>query len=236
MASYTSLDAFIPEIKQYANAAPDIMVRIHIRNAVIRFCERSMILRKDPSAFYLDEDTHTYTLKFSGDRYVTIGVSEMQLGEGKTGELLLETTEHKLDNSINKWRTREANKPTNYFLTNDVNTVRFYPMPDQDSDDEIFTSCIVKPKRNVTEIDTFLWEKWEEEIQAGALASLLAIPQASWYNLTLASAFGTAFRRGIRRARKTTISGTGEDAAAVVPQSYGGTVYNNNGGGTWTWA
>lgn len=235
MASYTSLDTFLPEILQYVQGCPTIMARTHIRNAVILFCERTRILKRNPSTFCLTEDEHTYTMKYSGDRYVAISAKECNLGDGENGQVITETTEHELDHTIRNWRVRESNEPTSYFLTDDVNQVRFYPMPDQDSDDEIIITTIVKPRRNVTEVDEFLWEKWEETIQAGALASLLSLPGATWYDQRTANLKALEFRRGVRRARATTVNGTSEKPNSVTPVSYenvGGDQYNRR---TITW-
>lgn len=220
MATYVSLDTFLPEILQYCHGVPTIMARTHIRNSIITFCERSLILKRDPSSFYLDEDEHTYTLKYNSDRYVAVAAKHCQLGEGDNGTRLEETTEHELDNSVNQWRYQEGNKPTKFFLTDETNGIRFYPTPNQDSDDEIFLNTVVKPKRNVTEVDEFLWEKWEETIQAGAISSLLVIPGSSWYNDKVAKEFSKLFKRGYRKARKTAVAGTSEKPAQVVPQSF----------------
>jgi hypothetical protein len=234
MASYTTYQTLVPEIKQYCHGAPDIMLRTHIRNAAILFCERTMVLKKTPSSFYLTEDVHTYTLKYSGDRYVAIDIKDAQLGEGSNGTSLRVTTEHMMDVSINKWTTREANEPSAIFLADDVNTVRVYPIPNQDSTDEMFVNTVVKPRRNQTEMDSFLYEKWEEQIQAGALAALLAMHQASWFNARLSAAFSQEFKRGIMRARKNTLSGYGDEPGEVTPRNYSG-VSHQRGGGFYTW-
>lgn len=227
MASYTDYNDFITEIRQYAHAAPPIMIRTHVRNTIINFCERTLILKKDPSSFYLDEDEHTYTLKFSGDRYIAIAVKDLQIGEGTDGDPIAETTEHFLDNTVKGWRTHEAKTPRGYMLTDDVNKIRFYPMPNADSDDEIFITCAVRPRRDQTEIDTFIYEKWEEAIQAGALASILSIPESSWFNPQLAEQMSQAYKRQVRRARKTTTVGTTEIPGQVIPQNY--TVFGDTG-------
>ena len=234
MASYTTYQTLVPEIKQYCHGAPDIMIRTHIRNAAILFCERAFVLKKTPSSLSLDEDTATYTLKYSGDRYVAIDIKDAQLGEGQNGKQLTITTQHKLENTIPKWRTRTGSTISAVYLSDDVNELRVYPKPDQDSDEEVFVTTVVRMKRDQTEMDTVLYEKWEEVIQAGALASLLAMPQASWFNARLAAGFAMEFKRGVRRGRKTTISGYGDEPAEVVPQSYSDAGHRS-GGGLYTW-
>lgn len=234
MAEYTTYQTLVPEIKQYVHGAPDIMIRTHIRNAAILFCERTLVLKKTPSSFYLDEDTHTYTLKYSGDRYVAIDIKSAILGDGTNGKRLNITTEHTLENSIAKWETREGTEPSSVFLSDEINTVRFYPIPSQDSSDEMFINTVVRPRKDQTEMDSFLYEKWEEQIQAGALSALLAMPQASWFNARLSAGFAQAFKRGVMRARKNTLSGYGDEPGRVTPQSYSG-VSNRHGGGLYTW-
>ena len=217
---YTSYNDFVTEIRQYAHGAPPIMIRGHVRNTLINFCERTLILKKEPAPFYLDEDEHTYTLKYSEDRYVTVAVKDMQLGEDTDGTVIAETTEHYLDNSVRGWRNNEGTKPSYFMLLDDVNKVRFYPIPSADSDDEIFCTAAVRPARDQTEIDTFLYEKWEETIQAGALSDLLSIPESTWYNPDLASQMAETYKRGVRRARKTTTVGTTEIPGRAVPQNF----------------
>lgn len=232
---FVLLDTFVPEILQYVQGCPTIMARTHIRNTIIMFCERSRILKRNPSSFFLTEDVSKYTLKYSGDRYVAIASKECQIGEGQNGTKLEEVTEHELDNSVHNWREQTASEPTSYFLTDEINEIRFYATPDTDSEDEVFVKTIVKPRRNVTEVDEFLWEKWEETIQAGALASLLIMPGATWQDTALATTMSNIFRRDVRRARATSVSGTTEKPTQVVPRSFEvfGSDYSNRRTTTW---
>ena len=232
---FVLLDTFVPEILQYVQGCPTIMARTHIRNAIILFCERSRILKRNPSSFFLTADESKYTLKYSGDRYVAIASKECQIGEGQNGTKLTETTEHELDNSVHNWREQTATEPQSYFLTDEINEIRFYAIPDTDSTDEVYVKTVVKPRRNVTEVDEFLWEKWEETIQAGALASLLSMPGASWKDAAMANTMNKTFKRGVRRARATAVSGTTDKPTQVVPRSFEvmGSNYSNRR--TWTW-
>jgi hypothetical protein len=235
MASYTTYETMVPEILQYCHGAPTILVLSHIRNAVIRFCEKTLVLKKEPSSFYLDEDTNEYTLKFTGDRYRVVSIKEARIGEYPSDTALNITSEHDLDNSIAKWRTREASTPTSVFLSDGVNTCRFYPTPNADSDDEVFMDTVVTMKRDQTEMDTFIYEKWEETIQAGALTSILAIPSASWFNAEASNMFSKVWKKGCRQARATTLKGIGEQPGMAKPQSYVVQGSNNILGRTTSW-
>ena len=220
MATYTTYETMIPEIMQYCHGAPTILLLTHIRNAAIKFCEKSFVLKKNPSAFYLDEDKHTYTLKYEGDRYRATSIKEARLGEYPDDTALTVVSEHQMDNSLALWRTKEGSEPTACFLTDDINAIRFYPRPNADSDDELFLDTVVTMKRDQIEIDSFVYEKWEEVIQAGALATILVIPKAEWYNRREGAMFSKIWKKGVREARATTLKGVGEQAGQVQPQSY----------------
>lgn len=220
-SGYKLFDEFVPEILQYCHGAPTILARTHIRNATIDFLERSMILKKDPASFCLDADEHTYTLKYSSDRYRAISiVGKPRLGETSTNKYIDVVTEHYMDSCGQGWRLQEAKEPSACFLTEPTNGIRFYPIPNEDSDEDIYLTTAVTLRRGQTEVDEWVWEKYEDTIQAGALSAVLSIPGASWYNQKLADSFHLEYRRGIKRARAIALKGTGDFSGRVQPQSF----------------
>jgi hypothetical protein len=238
MASYTSFDDFLPEILGHVQGCPTQLAKIHIRNAIILFLERTLILKTSPSSFFLDADEHTYTLKFSGDRYRAVALKEVRLGSSETDsnyQKIRVVSEHDLDTTITKWRVKNATKPTHCFLTEATNEVRFYPIPNTDSTKEIFMDVAVTQMKTQTNVLSWIHEKWEDAIVAGALAFLLGINKASWQDKDLAGGFGSNFRRYIRRARAIALKGTGEQAGRVQPQTFGGSPDDNTFGGFSTW-
>jgi hypothetical protein len=217
-AGYTLLDEFLPEMLQYCNGAPNIMLRIHLINSTIDLCNKSLLLKKTPSAFQLEEDVHTYTLKYPQNRYRAIAVDSAKLSNSSP---LTRTTEREMDGAFQNWRETTGSKPTHYWLTDDLNKIRLWPTPTADIDDEDFTvQSIVTFKRGQEEVDEFIYEKWHEIIQAGALSKVLLIPEATWYNERVSATFARVFSRGVREARKTTLTGTGKYPGRVMPQSY----------------
>ena len=216
---FVLLDQFVPEILQYCHGAPTILVRNTVKNIIIEFCKRTFVLKAEPASFYIDEDVHTYTLKYASDRYTTIDITDFRKGEDDTNGALEVTSTKKLDSTQPNWRVTTGT-PKAYLLTDDINTVRVYPIPNADSDEEYFVKAIVTPKKDQTEVPEFLYEKWEMVIQAGALAKLLAMPGASWYNRDLGRQFNQEYRRGIKNARKTTLTGIGQAPSQVTPRNY----------------
>jgi hypothetical protein len=217
-AGYVLLDTFAPEILQYCNGAPTIMVRSHVINTVIEFCEKSLVLKKSPSPLNLEEDVNTYTLKYPANRYRAIAVDNARIDGSDLP--MTETTEKEMNASFANWRTTTASKPSRYFLEDETNKIRFWPMTNADINDDLELVTRVTYTRSQTEVDEFLYEKWHEVIQAGVINRMLMIPSATWYNPQLAQEFKRVWSRGIRQARKTTLTGTGEYPGRVIPQSY----------------
>jgi hypothetical protein len=140
-----------------------------------------------------------------------------------------------MDGAQTNWRSATGNKPTRYWLTNELNKIRVWPTPKQDIDEDLNIETIVTYRRGQTEVDTFIYEKWHEVIQAGALQRILSIPDASWYHPKTARIFFRVFRRGVREARKTTLTGTGKYPGRVIPQNFivvGGS-NTRSGGSQW---
>jgi hypothetical protein len=216
-AGYTLLNDFLAEMMQYCNGAPGIMLRIHLINSAIDLCNKSLMLKKEASKIQFEEDVHTYTLKYPQDRYRAIAIDEVKI-EGK--QPLQRMTEHEMDSSFANWRETKGSSPTRYWLTDDLNKIRVWPTPKGDIDSDVTIRTIVTYKRGQIEVDDFIYEKWHEVIQAGALSKVLAIPEATWFNAPVATMFARNFSRGVREARKTTLSGTGKYPGRVTPQSY----------------
>lgn len=217
---YVELDDFLTEVLPYIHGAPTIIIKNFLKGAIIDFCKRTQILKKQPASFYLNEDQASYTMKFPDDRYLAVSIDQVQLGEsGNT--ILYPTSEERLDGSNPTWRLDTSSTPSNYILATGINELIIYPKPSQDSDDEIYVTARVTPRQDQTEFDEVLHEKWLAVISAGALSKLLLQPGATWFNPQLAATFKSEFKRGIRNARKTTLSATGQNPDGVArPQSF----------------
>lgn len=237
-SGYVLYDKFAPEILQYTPGAPTIMVRNHVRTSIINFLERSMILIKGPASFCLDEDESDYTLKYSGDRYRAVAIrGSVRIGSDESSIKEVAVKSRHAIESWNRgsWETKTSSYPTICYLLEATNKIRFYPIPNQDIEDDVYMSTVVTLRRDQTEVDEFIWEKWEEVIQAGALTSLLAIATSSWANPKLASEFGYEYKRGIKRARAVALRGTGEYSGRVTPQNFEVFGSDNSRGGYYEW-
>jgi hypothetical protein len=216
-AGYTLLNEFLPEMMQYCNGAPPIMLRVHLINSAIDLCNKALLLKKTPTSIQFEEEVHTYTLKYPQDRYRTIAIDEIKIADK---DPLIRTTEREMDGRLPNWRDTESGRPTRFWLTDDVNKIRIWPTPKADIDEDVTTQAVVTYKRGQVEVDEFIFEKWHEIVQAGALAKVLSIPQATWFNPSVAAGFALEFKRGVREARKTTLTGTGKYPGRVIPQDF----------------
>jgi len=216
---FVLLDVFVPEILQFCHGAPTILVRNTVKNIIIEFCKRTLVLKAEPAPFYLDEDVHTYTLKYASDRYTTLDILDMRKGETDSNNKLESITTKKLDSTDQNWRVRTGT-PKAQMLTDDTNGLRVYPIPSADSDEDYYVKAIVCPKKDQTEVPEFIYEKWEEAIQFGALARLLSMKGSSWFDRDLSRSFFQKYRRSLKNARKTTLTGIGQVPGQVTPRSY----------------
>jgi hypothetical protein len=215
---------------QYCNAAPPIMLRIHLINSAIDLCNKALLLKKIPSAIQFEEEVHTYTMKYPQNRYRAIAIDEIKIeGYGP----LVRTTEREMDSQFANWRETQSGRPTRFWLTDELNKIRIWPTPKEDIDIDANIQSIVTYMRGQVEVDDFIYEKWHEVIQAGALAKVLIIPEATWYNDGVALVMSRAFSRGVREARKTTLTGTGKYPGRVIPQDYLVVGSNNVRSGSW---
>jgi hypothetical protein len=231
-AGYVSLDDMLPEVMQYCNGAPPIMIRKHLIKSAIALCNKALILKKEPSLFCLEEDVHTYTLKYAGDRYRAVAVDSAQFTN--SGAPLRRTTESEMDSGYSNWREQTGTKPTRYMLLSGTNKIRVWPTPTADIDIDFKVRTVVTYKQDQTEIDEFVFEKWHEIIQSGAIAKILMIPGATWFNSRVSQTFTRDFSRGVREARKTSVSGTGKHPGRIMPQDFSNMGASNDGrSGTW---
>jgi len=238
MATATSgfvlLDEFVPEILQFCHGAPTILVRNTVKNIIIEFCKKTLCMKAEPASFDISEDVHTYTLKYASDRYLTLDILDFRKGEDDTNSKLSPTTTKRLDSALPNWRVASGT-PKAFLLTDDINKVRVYPIPNNDSDDEYYVKAIVCPKKDQTEVPEFIYEKWDRIIQAGALSRMLSMPGSSWYNRDLSRKFYQEYRRGIKNARKTTLTGIGQIPGEVTPRSFNVLGTSNNSGSNISW-
>jgi hypothetical protein len=211
---FVLFDQFLPDVLQYVHGAPSIIVRNHVKNAIILFAQRSLVLRKEPAAFCFTQDQATYTLKYAKDRYRVISITDFRKESDES--VLVQTTENDMDTQDAAWRY-VSGTPAKYMLTPDVNKVRVYPIPDADGTSDMLIMSVVVPTRDQEEVDELFYEKWQNAITAGTLATLLLLPGATWYNPDLARFFSLEFKRGCNNARKITVSGTGVYPGTVYP-------------------
>jgi hypothetical protein len=66
---------------------------------------------------------------------------------------------------------------------------------------EVAFTLVVQPQNGVDEIPDALLNKWQVQIEAGALEYLYSLAGQPWYDRTLADRYGAVFRAGISNAK-----------------------------------
>jgi len=179
----TSWDALFPYVQPYLPGCPEVVMRGHIRDAAIDFCERSEVWRYT----FGPETTE------DGERDYLIPVLSGALLENLTAFYLDgEEIPRVSDLYTSVPPSHPTGKPLSYSLLSDQ-MVRFYPTPDGAY--AFSGTAVLKPSLSSRAMENFIFETHGRHIACGAIASLAAIPEKEWSNLDLAAVYAAKFHR-----------------------------------------
>ncbi len=177
----TLFTTFSDYYKSDVSNCPDVVIAKYVREAVIEWCERTMLVKADAEDIYLWAETAEYDITFSDD-YDPVLIDTAFLGDESSDDTVVYTTSERELNKISGWqRLTTSGSPTHVFLTQ-ANKVRVYPIPDENIDDILLLSCVVKPTRDATEIDDIVYTDHVEDIRHGVLMRLLDMKGRPWYD------------------------------------------------------
>jgi hypothetical protein len=123
------------------------------------------------------------------------------------GRPLTVTNIQELDNRVVSWR--DATGQPRAVFQPDPGVVDFYPRPAGTDSYDVFIRVALAPTRTSTDVDERLSVSYLEDIAAGALSRLLAMPNRPWSNTEGARYYGSVF------------ASAKVDAAIEATKSYG---------------
>jgi hypothetical protein len=217
--AYTDFSDFQSYVMNEVQGCPRPVMDTFIRKFAIRLCEKGQVLRKDASEINITAEERTYALNFTENLYKAISI---HYAEYESGQEMSRTSEAKLKDSEPTWKQlTTSGRPQKGYLTLD-NKLHVVPKPTADVDnDPITVTCVVKPVRTATKIDTYVFENYAETIAYGALSELQLMQQQSWYNEKLAEQNARKWRQGLRQARAHALNGyDGDESGSAYPQDY----------------
>lgn len=172
---------FFVHVQPHLPGCPEIVMREHLRDAAIDFCERSEVWRYEFGPVYTTAGLTTYEL--GAPRYSAVeNIVYMFADDSK----LVRVSDLQYHPSPNA----ESGCPTAFAVYQDTQ-VRLYPAPDAEY--ALAGVCVLKPTTSAPGVEDFLYEAHARTIACGALASLTAIPHKEWTNLEMAAYYKAKF-------------------------------------------
>lgn len=219
MSAFSDLMA---EVLDSCQQAPEPLVERHIRNAVIAFCSRSLLLRKTLDPISIIADQALYQLNPPENREI-IHVHSAQIGDDRPlieksedffdlewrDPVVLKWDEFATDDNGNPlsigtdWRQYTQNRPAFYFIDRTENTyrMRLVGIPDASLTDTMVVSVVLKPTRTATEVDDWLLNDNFQCLLNGAKGRMLELPNRPWTDLKLAGYHNGLFEEKTEEAR-----------------------------------
>lgn len=218
----TAFADLVDEVLQDCAQAPEPLVERCVRNAVIAFCSRTLLLRKNLDPISIIADQYLYQLNPPADREI-VHVHSAQIGEDKP---LVEVSEDHFDlvwrdpviirsdssrtdddgNVISlgsDWRQYTQGRPSNYFIDRSENTyrMRLVGIPTDNLTDTMVVNVVLKPTRTATEVDDWLLNDNFQCLLHGAKARMMEMPKKPWSDAALSGFHGGKFEEMAEEAR-----------------------------------
>lgn len=169
------------------------VVDLHLRNAAIEFCNETGVADYEAEPITLQEGVSQYSVLLPGADYNVARIKSASLDN----RVIEPTTPDQLDNNHYGWKDI-IGTPLTYFMV-DPYTVRVFPIPDK-SGELLNLTYTLRPNRDATGIDDYIFERYVEGICHGAIMRLSMMPAKPWTNLEQAQGAGIMFRAAKRDA------------------------------------
>lgn len=196
------LDEFLQHINIYAPGCAAPTAYFGIRQAAIRFCERTRLWRFED--YFEVQGTESESM-FAPSGSVVNDIEAAWFD----GQKLEPKTVDWLDVNYDGWRDGSMTGQPKYITQTEPNTLRVVPA----APGTVKLSLILKPAQDCDELPDFMADQFREVIANGALSYILIIPNQSFTNPDMANGFGATFQGDL--ARLATAGSTGQQRARV---------------------
>ena len=209
-----TLESFLPQIQPHIPSCPKSIALDAIRNACIRFCNDTWLIRETLPAddILATVDDYTITASLNNDVVGIISILYNKLEIGKK-------TEEELDILDSGWRTADPGIAT-AFISLNPNRFKFNRIPAETYIGGMIIRIATKPTATTTTVNDILFNNWRETIKYGALSELLEIPEKKWSDMKQSIWYGKRFNFGIHSARAQSVKGNMKKSTSAVMRSW----------------
>jgi len=202
MTAHTSfLDYVLPQVPGATNE----MALLEIKNTIIDFCEKSLILQIDHDPITAINGIMDYDLEPPSGKLVVKIIRSWYKGFElePVGPDEIHTPSIYNPNSGALVRREDPRLITQ----KDARTFSVYPIPNETVSNSITLRVALKPTRTSTTIDDFIFEDYAETIGHGAISRLALSPDKPYSNPQLAAARNALYLSGLNVARDRALKG-----------------------------
>jgi hypothetical protein len=190
-----SLEAFLPSVQPHVQGCPESLIIDAIRNACIRFCTGTWLIREnlEPSDIVVDVDDYTIAATAGNE---TIGLISFLHNKLE----LPKKTEEELDILDSGWRTADPGVATAVMCPT-PDRILLNRVPAETITDGMIVRIATRPTDSTTTINNQLFNDWRKAIKYGALEELLEIPDKGWSDIKQSIWYGKRFNFEIQRGK-----------------------------------
>jgi len=171
-----------------------------IRNTVIEFCEKTLILQRDHDPVTVTQSLPDYDLDPPAGYLVT----KIMKAWYKNIPLVPAAPDEIGTVSVYNPLAPEAEGPgqPRWILQKDERTFSLLPVPDESVANAITMRVALKPTRASSSVEDVIFEDYVEVIGHGACARLLSMPAKPWTSPQMAGVSKMLFDQGVNQARQ----------------------------------
>jgi hypothetical protein len=180
-------DDFLPLLRPHLSGCPDLTTKTFLAEVASDFFTRTYLWRDTIDSIFVAPNQFEYDL--DADALVEDVISVVHDGQElhRTDDRLLPHTE-----------IGQKGVPTMYWVHAD-RTIRVHPVPDLRT--RLRVTAVLKPNRNGTGVEDWIYETWADALVDGTIAKLTAIPGKDWTDFGVANSRLIMYEKAITRAR-----------------------------------
>lgn len=196
----TAHTAFLDYVLPHVPGATQEMALQEIKNTIIDFCEKSLILQTDLDPITTIPNISDYDFEPPNDRLVVKIMKMWFKGVNMDPRALDEIYTPSAFNT-RSGALVERSDPRIYYQK-DARTFSVYPIPNVKDVSAITLRVALKPTRSATTIDDLIYEEYAETIGNGAITRLALSPDKPYTSPGMASARNALYISGLNVARQ----------------------------------
>lgn len=179
-----------------------------VREAAIKFCKDTNLWADDLDRITVIANQADYALAVPAalSHGEIIGVDDVKYKQNDMDDDQFTTLDPISENQMDlhdsgSWKWRTSTTPANYYGDKTHKTIYLKNTPTAGSTEGLLVRAILKPTKDATVLDDFLYDNHYKAIGDGAKAFLFAQRAQPWFDPQMAGAFATSFRNAIDVAK-----------------------------------